>query len=38
MGGRGWASPETNDADLEDRAALCFDCGEDMQPAHFGEK
>lgn len=23
--------------DLEDRAVLCFDCGEDMQPAHFGE-
>ena len=23
--------------DLEDRAALCFDCGEDMRPAHFGK-
>ena len=23
--------------DLEDRAVLCFDCGEDMRPAHFGK-
>ena len=24
-------------ADLEDGSVLCFDCGGDMQPAHFGE-
>lgn len=24
-------------ADLEDGTILCFDCGRDMQPAHFGE-
>ena len=24
-------------ADAEDGVVLCFDCGEDMQPAHFGE-
>ena len=24
-------------ADLEDGTILCFDCGHDMQPAHFGE-